>query len=100
VALDYWAEASRKRPWELAFGLGSLFTSLAQGFTLGGLFGGIHLEQDRFAGRLMDWATPFSVFVTAGVIFGYLMLGANFLVLKTEGDLQQRGYRYALISSS
>lgn len=99
VALDYWAEASRKRPWELAFGLGSLFTSIAQGFTLGGLLGGIYVEQGHFAGSIMDWATPFGVFVTVGVILGYLMLGANFMVLKMEGGLQQRGYRYALISS-
>ena len=80
VALDYWAEASRKRPWEVAFGLGSLFTSVAQGFTLGGLLGGIHVEHNRFAGGMMDWATPFGLFVTVGVILGYVMLAANFIV--------------------
>lgn len=99
VSLDYWAAASRKRPWELAFGLGSLFTSIAQGFTLGGLLSGIHVERGRFAGTLMDWATPFGAVVTGGVILGFLMLGANFMVLKMEGRVQERGYRYALISS-
>ncbi len=97
MALDYWEAASHKRPWELAFGVGSLFTTLAQGFALGGLLGGIHVEGSRFAGGLMDWATPFSVFMTAGVVLGYLMLGANFLILKMDGGLQHRGYRYALI---
>jgi cytochrome bd ubiquinol oxidase subunit II len=98
VALDYWAEASHKQPWEMAFGLGSLFTSIALGFTLGGLLGGIHVEMGRFAGGMFDWATPFGLWVTLGVILGFLMLGANFLVLKVEGPLQDRGFRYALIS--
>lgn len=99
VALDYWVEAPRKKPWELAFGLGSLFTSVALGFTLGGLLGGIHVENQRFAGGMLDWATPFSLCVTLGVILGFVMLGANFLVLKMEGHLQQLGFRYALIST-
>ena len=99
VSLDYWAEASRKRPWEVAFGLGSLFTSIAQGFALGGLLGGIHVENNRFLGGLMDWATPFGLFMTLGVILGYVMLASNFMVAKMEGKLQQRGYRSALISS-
>jgi cytochrome d ubiquinol oxidase subunit II len=99
VALDYWAEASQKRPWELAFGLGSLFTSVALGFTLGGLLGGIHVENERFAGSILDWATAFGVCVTLGVILGFVMLGANFLVFKMEGHLQELGFRYALIST-
>jgi cytochrome bd ubiquinol oxidase subunit II len=99
MALDYWAEAARKRPWEMAFGLGSLLTSVAQGFTLGGLLGGIHVDGGRFSGGIMDWATPFSGFVAAGVIIGYLMLASNFMVAKMEGRLQQRGYRYALITA-
>ncbi len=100
VALDYWEAAARKHLWELAFGVGSLLTTLAQGCALGGLLGGMHLEGGRFAGSLMDWATPFSFFMTAGVLLGYLMLGANFLILKMDGGLQQRGYRYALICTS
>ncbi len=99
MALDYWPEASRKGPWELAFGLGSLLTSVAQGFALGGLLGGIHMEAGRFAGSIMDWATPFSCFVAAGVIIGYLMLAANFMVAKMEGRLLERGYRYAMTAS-
>jgi len=99
VALDYWAEADRKEPWELAFGVGSLFTSVALGFTLGGLLGGIHVENGNFAGGMLDWATPFGLCVTLGVILGFVMLGANFLVLKMEGHLQELGFRYALIST-
>lgn len=87
-------EASQKRPWELAFGLGILFTSVALGCTLGGLLGGIHLDNERFAGGMLDWATPFGVCITLGVILGFVMLRANFLVLKMEGHLQQLGFRY------
>lgn len=99
VALDYWEEASDKRSWELAFGLGSLLASVAQGFALGGLLGGIRVENERFAGGILDWANPFAALVTVGVLFGYAMLGANFMILKMEGELQQRGYRYSVIAS-
>jgi len=43
---------------------------------------------------MLDWATPFGVCITLGVILGFVMLRANFLVLKMEGHLQQLGFRY------
>ena len=99
VALDYADYSSRRRPWTSAFGVGSLFVAITQGFALGGLLGGIHVEQEKFVGGMWDWFTPFTILVTIGVIVGYMMLGANFLILKAEGTLQQRGYRYSLVTS-
>lgn len=58
VSLDFWAEAPHKRSWEVAVGLGSLLTALSQGFALGGLLGGIHVENSLFWGTMLDWATP------------------------------------------
>ncbi len=99
VALDYAEHSPRRRPWTVAFGVGSLLTTITQGFALGGLLGGIHVEQGKFVGGMWDWFTPFTMLATIGVIFGYIMLGANFLILKGEGTLQRRGYRYSLVTS-
>ena len=97
IAFDFSENSRSKRFWNLNFGLGSLIATLAQGFALGGLLGGITVKDGRFAGGVWDWATPFTFLLTLGVVMGYLMLGANYLILKTEGDLQNRNYRLSYI---
>lgn len=99
VALDYHAHAKKKSLASWIFAVGSLLVSITQGFALGGLLGGIHIAQNRFAGGIWDWFTPFSGLMAAGVIIGDIVLGAGFLILKGEGQLQDRGYRYAWIFS-
>ncbi len=76
--------------WDKAFLLGSLGAALAQGVILGALLQGIEVADDRFAGKPFDWLTPFSLFCGGGVAVGYAMLGACWLNLKTEGELQQK----------
>jgi cytochrome bd ubiquinol oxidase subunit II len=85
--------------WGLAFGWGSLITTVAQGFALGGLLGGLQIENGHFVGSAWGWLNPFSMLVVVGVLFGYVMLGANYLILKTTGEIQQRSYRYSLVAS-
>ncbi len=85
--------------WRYSFGLGSLAAAIAQGFALGGLLSGLHLRDGRFAGGMWDWLNPFSGLIAAGVIFGYIMLGGNFLVWKLEGPLEDKGRRFALAAS-
>jgi cytochrome d ubiquinol oxidase subunit II len=99
VAFEFRENARNKLPWNLSFGLGSLLAALAQGFALGGIIGGIRVEGQQFAGGLWDWFTPFSVLVAVGVVFGYVLLGATYLVIKTEGDLQRRSAHQAQIAA-
>lgn len=33
--------------------------------------------------------------MAVGVVFGYALLGATYLIIKTEGEIQQRSYRRA-----
>ena len=93
IAFDFSEHSRSKRLWNLIFGLGSLVASLAQGFALGGLLSGISVKDGHFAGGVWDWANPLTFFLTLGVVVGYLMLGANYLILKTDGDLQQQSFR-------
>jgi cytochrome bd ubiquinol oxidase subunit II len=97
VAFDFKEEAAKPGIWERIFGLGSLLAALGQGFALGGLLGGITVKQGLFAGSVWDWLNPFSTLVALGVIFGYLMLGADYLILKTGGPFQAKCFRRAWI---
>jgi cytochrome d ubiquinol oxidase subunit II len=99
IAFDF-SEHSRSRHfWNLNFGLGSLIATLAQGFALGGLLTGINVKDGRFVGGVWDWVTPLTFLVTLGVVVGYLMLGANYLIMKTDGDLQKRSFRQSFVFS-
>ncbi len=78
------------RWWDRAFAFGSTLATLMQGIALGAFIHGIAMEGRDYAGGPFDWLTPFSVFVGIALILGYALLGAGWLVLKTEGALQER----------
>jgi cytochrome bd ubiquinol oxidase subunit II len=99
VAFEF-REHSRQRLWDFAFGIGSLIAALCQGFVLGGLISGPTVRDGGFAGGPFDWFSPFSALVACGVVFGYLLLGATYLIIKTEGDAQQHGVRTAWIAGA
>jgi cytochrome bd ubiquinol oxidase subunit II len=86
--------------WDHAFHYGSLAATFAQGLVLGAFVQGFRVEGRQFAGGAFDFLTPFSVFVGLALVCGYGLLGAGWLILKTEGALQDwardRG-RYCLI---
>ncbi|MBV9567114.1 MAG: cytochrome d ubiquinol oxidase subunit II [Hyphomicrobiales bacterium] len=82
--------------WDVAFAAGSILASLAQGVVLGGLLQGIKLDDNgAFAGGPFDWATPFSLLCGLGLVFGYALLGAGFLMMRTEGAAATLARRYA-----
>ena len=97
VAFDFREESKNPESWERIFGLGSLMAALGQGFALGGLLGGVTVIQGKFAGSVWDWWNPFSALVAAGVISGYLMLGANYLILKTGNTFQKKCFHRAWV---
>lgn len=84
-----------RRRWSQAFAAGSIVATLGQGLTLGALVQGIAVADRQYAGGAFDWLTPFSVFTAIAVVAGYALLGATWLVMKTDGELQQRAYRVA-----
>lgn len=100
VALEFRAHARRRRGWELAFGLGSLLATICQGLALGGMIGGFPVTAGIFSGGAFAWLSPFSVLVALGVVFGYVLLGATYLLIKTEGEQQRNHARYAWISGA
>jgi cytochrome d ubiquinol oxidase subunit II len=91
VAFEFrWIGVTSKRHWTLAFAAGSALAAFCQGLILGGLIQGIKVKNGAFAGSAFDLATPFAVLCGLGLVAGYALLGATWLVMKTEGSLAVR----------
>ena len=88
-----------KGRWSLAFGYGSLVGALMQGFALGAVIGGFPVVNGAFAGSVWHWLSLFTLLTALGVVFGYVLLGACYLIMKTQGEIQQRMYRIASIGA-
>lgn len=95
VAFEFRPRAHRKRVWEFGFAAGSFLAALAQGMMLGSFVEGLELTGTRYEGGTWGWVSAFSVMSGAGVVAGYALLGATWLIYKTEGPLQERCYRAA-----
>jgi cytochrome d ubiquinol oxidase subunit II len=96
VAFEFRGIARRKQGWNVAFAGGSIVASFAQGVVLGGLIQGIKVENGAFAGGALDWLTPFALLCGLGVVAGYGLLGATWLVMKTGGALAKRSRTQSL----
>src|SRR3984893_1646827 len=96
VAFEFrWLGVSSKPHWTFAFAAGSTLAAFCQGVILGGLIEGIKVQNGAFAGGAFDWATPFAVVCGLGLVAGYAMLGATWLVMKTEGSVAEAARRWA-----
>jgi cytochrome d ubiquinol oxidase subunit II len=98
VAFEFrWREPGHRAAWDAAFTIGSLVATLAQGITLGALLQGITIEGRAYAGGWWDWLTLFSLLTGLSLCIAYALLGACWLVMKTEGALQDQAFRQARI---
>lgn len=95
ISFELRFKAENPRAWDFAFGIGSTVAAFAQGAMLGGLVQGVRVENGAFAGGPFDWLTPLAVAAGFGVVAGYALLGACWLVLKTEGELAARARAWA-----
>ncbi len=96
VAFEFrWRDPRHQNFWDAAFFGGSVVAALAQGIALGALLQGIEVEGRAYGGGWWDWLTPFSLLCGVSLVFGYALLGATWLIMKTENDLQAKARRYA-----
>jgi cytochrome d ubiquinol oxidase subunit II len=96
VAFEFrWRDPAHRGFWDLAFSGGSLVAALAQGVVLGALLQGVAVRGRAYAGGWWDWLTPFSLLTGVSVAVAYALLGATWLVLKAEGELQRQARRAA-----
>jgi cytochrome d ubiquinol oxidase subunit II len=96
VAFEFrWKTKRGKFLWDWAFAGGSTLAAFAQGVALGALVQGIPVANRAYAGGHWDWLTPFSILTGVALVIGYALLGATWLILKTEGHVQRRAYDIA-----
>jgi cytochrome d ubiquinol oxidase subunit II len=96
VAFEFrWRDPGHRAFWDLAFSGGSLVAALAQGMILGAILQGIEVDGRAYAGSWFDWLTLYTLLTGLGVVAGYALLGATWLVWKTEGSAQDHAYKLA-----
>jgi cytochrome d ubiquinol oxidase subunit II len=88
VAFDFRVKvpALHKTWWNRAFFGGSLLTAFSQGLMLGLYITGFHTDL---------WSMVFAVLSAFGLMAGYTLLGATWLIMKAETELQQRAVHWA-----
>jgi cytochrome d ubiquinol oxidase subunit II len=97
VAFEFRFRTTRgKLAWDFAFWGGSVLAALMQGIALGAFIQGFVVEDRAYAGGWWDWLTPFSILTGIAVVVGYALLGATWLIMKTEGALQDWCFRMTL----
>ena len=90
-----WRDPGHRKFWDAGFCLGSLVATFAQGITLGALLQGIEVQGRAYGGGWWDWLTPFSLLTGASLVVAYALLGAGWLIWKTEGELNLLARRHA-----
>ena len=86
----YAVNAAGQWAWDLAFFGGSVIAAFSQGVILGAILQGVEVTGRAYSGGWWDWLSPFSLLCGASVVIGYALLGATWLNMKTEGDIQAR----------
>jgi cytochrome d ubiquinol oxidase subunit II len=89
AGLEFRFKAKVTRLWSVAFVAGSIVAAFSQGMVLGTYVQGFEYDGTRLLGGVLAFISPFSLFTGLCVVLAYAMLGACWLIYKTEGELQQ-----------
>ncbi len=99
VAFEFrYRDAEHRTFWDYAFCYGSALGAFAQGVVLGAFIEGFKIDGRQFAGSSIDCFTPFTFLTGVALVFGYALLGSGWLVLKTEGPLQDWARRLGRVA--
>jgi len=94
VAFEYRYKTERMRwIWDAGFAGGSLVAAFIQGLTVGALVEGLPIANGQYSGGEFGWFSPFAILCGVGLCLGYALLGACWLVKKSEADLRDAAYR-------
>lgn len=93
VAFEFRHSGRARGLWDWGFTLGSGVVAFVQGAATGAMIRGIHVVNGQYAGGSFEWLAPLPVLCGIGLVLGYSLLGAGWLVLKTEGPLQDWAWR-------
>jgi cytochrome d ubiquinol oxidase subunit II len=88
IAFEFRGRSERMRHvWDWGFSLGSMVVAFVQGAAVGAMMHGIPVTNGQYAGGAFSWLHPFAILTGIGLVLGYALLGASWLVLKSDGEL-------------
>lgn len=90
------AKGRAQKLWDASFHFGSLSATFCQGMILGGFVDGVKVSGRSFGGGSFDWLTSFSLMTGVALIFGYALLGATWIIMKTDNITQNWARKAAL----
>ena len=94
VAFEYrWRDTRHRGFWDWAFSVGSFAAAFSQGVILGAVLQGITVSGRAYGGGWLDWLSPFSVLTGVSTVAAYALLGATWLIWRTEGPAQAHARR-------
>ena len=82
------ATPSHRPFWDKAFMCGSILATFCQGIVVGAVINGFEVTGRTYSGGPFSWLTPFTLFCGVGLVVAYALLGATWLVMKSESTLQ------------
>lgn len=96
ICIEFFFKAHKSKfIWDYAFFVGSLLAAFSQGLILGTYIGGFDLNRLVQFQSHYYWLSPFSIITGFAVVFGYALLGATWLIIKSTNHLQERAFRMA-----
>lgn len=85
IAFEFRFRASRLRHlWDWSFAGGSALAGFCQGLILGSFIDGVPVRGEVFAGTALGFISPFAIASGVGLVAGYALLGATWLIFKTD----------------
>jgi cytochrome bd ubiquinol oxidase subunit II len=87
-----------RRWWDVAFGVGSLVPALLFGVAVGNVLRGLDVDASGVRTTLLELLNPYALLIGLLGLTMFVLHGATYLGLKTEGPLQERMRRWASIA--
>ena len=102
VSFEFRAHSENKKVWEWAFVIGSFLPALLYGVALGNVVYGVPIKEIagnlEYAGSFFTLLRPYPLVVGLFGLVMFIMQGAAYAALKSEGELQLRA-RQALVKA-
>lgn len=96
VSFEFRFKATKSKPiWNWAFTISSIAATFLQGVILGAFVQGFKINEAAMVISESDWLTPFSLLTGIALICGYALLGATWMIIKSEGALQRKMIHFA-----
>ena len=94
VAFEFRLKSRRLRwLWTAGFGIGSIVAALMQGTAIGAFVQELPVRDGIYVGGPFAFVSAYAVLCGLGLVLGYALLGAAWLIHKADGPIRDFGYR-------